>query len=511
MVPLKRRKVASSNGGQSSETDPSKESRFPQAVIFILERRMGASRRTFLAQLGRSKGFRIEDTYSESVTYIISENNSGDEVRTWLGVRGQHQSRPPVHLLDISWYTESMREGLPVAILDRHRLQEQQGDPVEAPAFLAASYACQRNTPQPGHNTLLTAALSVLAESAELNGDEGRGLAFRRSEGLLRSLDRRVQGLAELRGLPCLGDHSRRVIQDLLENGVSSEVEETKSSPRYKAMKLLTGIFGVGVKTAKRWFTEGICSLAQLETSGHSLNAAQQAGLKYYTDLNQPVSREEADAVSVMVEGVVHSVLPGARVTLAGGFRRGKMSGHDVDFLITHPDEGKEEGLIHKIIACLESRGLLLYQQNTRNTYRESAKGAGRPSSSMDRFERCFSIFKLTNDSSPEDTRRAQQQDPERVRVEADQTGSGGRPWRAVRVDLVVSPISQFAFALLGWTGSKLFERETRRWAVRERSMSLSSHALYDRNQERYLRASSEEEIFAHLGLEYVSPTGRNA
>lgn len=30
------------------------------------------------------------------------------------------------------------------------------------------------------------------------------------------------------------------------------------------------------------------------------------------------------------------------------------------------------------------------------------------------------------------------------------------KPWRAVRVDLVVSPISQFAFALLGWTGSKV-------------------------------------------------------
>ena len=37
------------------------------------------------------------------------------------------------------------------------------------------------------------------------------------------------------------------------------------------------------------------------------------------------------------------------------GFR-GKMSGHDVDFLITHPDEGKEEGLIHKVIVCLESQ-----------------------------------------------------------------------------------------------------------------------------------------------------------
>jgi len=34
--------------------------------------------------------------------------------------------------------------------------------------------------------------------------------------------------------------------------------------------------------------------------------------------------------------------------------------------------------------------------------------------------------------------------------------GEGLNPWRAVRVDLVVSPISQFAFALLGWTGSKV-------------------------------------------------------
>ena len=53
-------------------------------------------------------------------------------------------------------------------------------------------------------------------------------------------------------------------------------------------------------------------------------------------------------------------------------------------------------------------QGILLYHQTNRNTYQESAKGAGLPSSSMDRFERCFSILKLTNDSNPEDTRRAQ-------------------------------------------------------------------------------------------------------
>ncbi|KAG7274028.1 hypothetical protein CRUP_030750, partial [Coryphaenoides rupestris] len=122
MVPLKRRKVASAGGAQRVDHGGAgaESARFPHHVIFILERRMGASRRAFLAQLGRRKG--------ESVTHVISENNTGDEVRTWLGEGGGQpvgdQSGPPVHLLDISWYTESMREGRPVAILDRYRLQD---------------------------------------------------------------------------------------------------------------------------------------------------------------------------------------------------------------------------------------------------------------------------------------------------------------------------------------------------------------------------------------------------
>ncbi len=37
---------------------------------------------------------------------------------------------------------------------------------------------------------------------------------------------------------------------------------------------------------------------------------------------------------------------------------RGKEVGHDVDFLITHSEEGKEEGLIYKIINWLEEQVL---------------------------------------------------------------------------------------------------------------------------------------------------------
>uniref|UniRef100_A0A8C9X381 DNA-directed DNA/RNA polymerase mu n=1 Tax=Sander lucioperca TaxID=283035 RepID=A0A8C9X381_SANLU len=492
MVPLKRRKVVSSGAGDTGSDRPGDKvpTRFPQVVLFLLERKMGASRRAFLSQLGRKKGFQVEEVFSERVTHVICENNCSDEVRTWL--HSQVGGRTSAQPLDISWFTESMRAGRPVEILDRHKVQEQQIDEAEVVAFSVPSYACLRRTTLDNHNPVLTDALSLLAENAELSDEDGRGVAFRRAAAVLKALPEPVTGVTQLRGLPCLGGHSLRVIRDILENGASSEVEFTKQSERFKALKVLTDIFGVGAKTAERWIRDGIHSLHQLQESGQTLNRAQQAGLEHYDDLKQPVTKAEADAIGEIVEEAVVSVLPGAQITLIGGFRRGKLTGHDVDFLITHPEEGREVGLMPKVVSWLESQGFLLYQKTTRNSYLEAKDGPARPASNMDRFERCFSIFKLVTDEGPK-------------------PASGHRRWRAVRVDLVVSPISQFAFALLGWTGSKLFERELRRWAGHEKAMSLSSHALYDNKQGRYLKATSEEEIFTYLGLEYIPPSERNA
>lgn len=348
-----------------------------------------------------------------------------------------------------------------------------------------------------------------MAQNAELNDNEGRSVAFRRAASVLKALPRRVRSMEDLRGLPCLGDHSQRVIKEILEDGSSREVESTKQSEQYQAMKALTGIFGVGVRTADRWFREGLRSPDDLIRTGQQLNRAQQAGVQFYDDLQKAVTKAEADVISDVVEKAVHAVLPGAEIQLMGGFRRGKEVGHDVDFLITHSEEGKEEGLINKIINWLEEQGLLLYQKTTRNSYLEKMDGPARASSNMDRFERCFSIFKLHK--SAVSCTWSSTASAEDVRSGAAEHRSEASGWRAVRVDLVVSPYSQFAFATLGWTGSKLFERELRRWAGQEKHMSLSSHALYDSKQNLYLRAKTEEEIFTYLGLEFIPPSERNA
>uniref|UniRef100_A0AAY4AXK5 DNA-directed DNA/RNA polymerase mu n=1 Tax=Denticeps clupeoides TaxID=299321 RepID=A0AAY4AXK5_9TELE len=387
------------------------------------------------------------------------------------------------------WFTESMGSGEPISIQDRHKLKVNDKLRLDPPEFTVKNYACQRRTPLKHNNTHLTHALELLAESAAFGENEGRSVAFTRAASVLKTLPRSVQRIEELRGLPCLGEHSLRVIKEILEYGASQEVESTRQSEQYQAMKALTGIFGVGVKTADRWYREGVRRPSDLMDSEQKLNQAQQAGLQHYKDLNTCVSKAEADAIGVIVDQAVQAVLPGAQITLTGGFRRGKESGHDVDFLITHPEEGKEEGLMPKVVNWLDTQ----VGQKGQNSYLESKDGPARPPSNMDRFERCFSIFKLESQScSPPEREKSHQ-------------------WKAVRVDLVVSPFSQFAFAVLGWTGSKLFERDLRRYAGQVKNMSLNSHSLFDSHQRCFLRATSEEEIFSLLGLEYIPACDRNA
>lgn len=46
------------------------------------------------------------------------------------------------------------------------------------------------------------------------------------------------------------------------------------------------------------------------------------AGLRHHADLGTPVQRPDAEALQQVVEAAVERALPGATVTLAGGFRR---------------------------------------------------------------------------------------------------------------------------------------------------------------------------------------------
>ncbi|XP_031310475.1 DNA-directed DNA/RNA polymerase mu isoform X7 [Camelus dromedarius] len=458
MLPKRRRARVG-----SPDAAPCPAARFPGVAIHLAEPHMGRSRRAFLTRLALSKGFRVLDAYSPEVTHVVMEGTSAEEATCWqerkiasLPPGGSHPA-----LLDISWFTDSMEAGHPVPVEGRHRLEVAvPRKELPSPAWMPP-YACQRPTPLTHHNTSLSDALETLAEAAGFDRSEGRQLSFCRAASVLKALPGPVTALSQLQGLPHFGEHSRRVVQELLEHGVCEEVESVRLSERYQIMKLFTQIFGVGVKTADRWYQEGLRTLDDLREQPQRLTQQQKAG-----EPAAPPGPERPDPAV------------GRRGPASGG-GGGRGAG---------PSRG------HRHAGRRLPEGLVLYHQHQRSQQRDPAHPAWQ-NHIMDAFERSFCIFRLPQ--------------PPGADVEGCQKPCP--TWKAVRVDLVVAPSSQFPFALLGWTGSKHFERELRRFSRKERGLWLNSHGLFDPEQKTIFHVTSEEDIFRYLGLEYLPPEQRNA
>uniref|UniRef100_A0A8C2H107 DNA-directed DNA/RNA polymerase mu n=1 Tax=Cyprinus carpio TaxID=7962 RepID=A0A8C2H107_CYPCA len=434
------------------------EVKFRDVTLFLVERRMGKSRRNFLSNLARSKGFCVDDALSADVTHVVSEGNAAQELWSWLEEQGFRETCDK-HVLHISWFTESMSAGRPVPVEIRHYIQnpvvEQRScaHPSATPESAVSQYACQRRTTLDNHNKIFTDALEVLAENLEFCGNLGQSLAFRRAASVLKSLPAALRHLQETQRLPCLGEHSRAIIEEIFECGSSSRVEEILNDERYRTMKV-------------KWVSQD------------------------FRDISNPVSRTEANALKILVEEAVICVNPSATVSITGGFSRGKEFGHDVDFIIKTPEAGQEDVILPAVIERFKSQNILLYSDFQESTF-DLRQLPTHCFEAMDHFSKCFLIIKL---------KREQETD-----------ARAGRDWRAVRVDLVAPPLERFAYALLGWTGSTLFGRDLRRFARLERGKLLDNHALYDKATNTFLPANTEEDIFAHLGLEYIEPWQRNA
>ncbi|KAH1167360.1 hypothetical protein KIL84_002843, partial [Mauremys mutica] len=344
-------------------------------------------------------------------------------------------------------------------------------------------------------------AFEILVENYEFRENEVSCLAFMRAASVLKFLPFTIVRMEDLEGLPCMGSEIRNVIEEIIEEGESSRAKDVLTDERYQSFKLFISVFGVGLKTSEKWYRMGFRTLEEVKADKTlKLSRMQKAGFLYYEDLLSCVSKAEADAVNLIVKDAVRTFLPDALVTITGGFRRGKKIGHDVDFLITSPELGQEEEVLHKVIDLWKKQGLLLYYDLIESTFQQ-AKLPSRKVDAFDHFQKCFAILKLHQqrvDTSSCDTSK----ESDKAEV---------KDWKAIRVDLVVSPFEQYAYALLGWSGSRQFERDLRRYATHERKMMLDNHALYDKTKRIFLKAKSEEEIFAHLGLDYLEPWERNA
>ncbi|NWS19056.1 TDT nucleotidylexotransferase, partial [Pachyramphus minor] len=491
----KRRK-----GLHSPKLSCSYEIKFTKFVIFIMQRKMGITRRMFLTELARRKGFRVESELSDSVTHIVAENNSYLEVLDWLKGQAVGDSSR-FELLDISWFTACMEAGRPVDSEMKYRLMEQCQSPLntpewEVPSVIArkvSQYSCQRKTTLNNYNKKFTDAFEIMAENYEFKENEIFCLEFLRAASLLKYLPFPVTRMKDIQGLPCIGDQVRDVIEEIIEEGESSRVKEVLNDERYKAFKQFTSVFGVGVKTSEKWYRMGLRTVEEVKAEKTlKLSKMQKAGKVKVSQKFLCQCSKNLITESQQEKRFIYTSVFLLQVFLLFIASRGKKMGHDIDFLITNPGPREDDELLHK--------GLLLYCDIIESTFVEEQL-PNRKIDAMDHFQKCFAILKLYQpgvDNSSYNT--SKKSDMAEV-----------KDWKAIRVDLVIIPFEQYAYALLGWTGSREFGRDLRRYASHERKMTLDNHGLYDRKKRTFLKAGSEEEIFAHLGLDYVEPWERNA
>nr|XP_023679905.1 DNA nucleotidylexotransferase-like [Paramormyrops kingsleyae] len=258
------------------------EVKFRDATIYLVERKMGSSRRTFLTNLARNKGFCVQNDLSNEVTHVVAEDNEAQELQAWLHNHGL-KDQASVQLLDITWFTESMAAGRPVVVESRHRIQgnnDQKKNCLQPSSQKVSQYACQRRTTIINCNKIFTDAFEVLAEHAEFNENAGRCLAFMRATSVLRSLSGAVGCFRDLESLPCLGDQTKAVIEDILETGRSFKVQEILDDEKYRVLKLFTSVFGIGLKTAEKWYRKGLRTFEEVHADNSViLNRRQEAAL----------------------------------------------------------------------------------------------------------------------------------------------------------------------------------------------------------------------------------------
>lgn len=353
------------------------------------------------------------------------------------------------------------------------------------PPWQNSEYACQRPTPLVSlHNQGLVDELEVIRKQRALTSQPWSERSYGGCLSALKAYPAPICSLDPKRiaALKGVGKKMLGLIEQYCATGRIVEAEQIRQDPANAVLFSLMHLYGVGPVAARSLYEAGCRSHEDVIARGKSL-ATQlrvQDCLAILPDLTQPIPRAEVAAIGKLVQAQVDAVLPGCSVEISGGYRRGKTMSNDVDLLICHPehDYSKRLDVVQQLLEQMRKRGIMSHTVNI-----TSPSGNYETSGHIDVAE----IVVLP---------------PAGVARGSD------RP-RHRRVDLVFCSPKVYGAVQLGWTGSKTFEKDIRRWA-QMKGYKFHSTGLREANTDRVLETRTESEVFDVLGLEYVPPEWRN-
>jgi DNA polymerase/3'-5' exonuclease PolX len=270
-----------------------------------------------------------------------------------------------------------------------------------------------------------------------------------------------IHSWEDLKTVEGVGEKIRKKIDEIFATGVLASAERTKASGTLSALEAFQGIYGVGPAKASALVKAGIKTVEDLRSAAAAdpsiLNTNQTLGLHYYEDLLQRIPRVEMDEHAALLSKACPSSLT---MDIVGSYRRGAASSGDIDVLLKA--EGKQAG-----------KAFLTMIENIKAAYPIVEILAQGP-------KKCMAIIKLTPTST------------------------------ARRLDLLLTPAAEYAYALFYFTGSDKFNVAVRSHAL-TLGYSLNEHSLsvVESSMPAPPPMESEEDIFGFLCLKYIPPTER--
>jgi len=297
--------------------------------------------------------------------------------------------------------------------------------------------------------------MEELAEIMLKKGEPFRARAYQKAQETILSYPGDILSPSDLKGKPNIGATIMDKLNEYMETGTLKILEREKSNP----VNILSEVYGIGPKKAKELVDNGITSISELRKNQHLLNDIQKVGLHYYEDILKRIPRVEIEKYKEFFEKAIPKDCE-AKMEIVGSYRRGTQSSGDIDVIITSRTpqvftEFIDNLLKEKIILHVLSRG---------------------PTKSL-------VIAKIPGSNT------------------------------ARRVDFLYTNPEEFPFAILYFTGSKIFNTVMRHVAL-ENGYTMNEHGIYKMNAKKKGEKvnhvfKSEKDIFDFLNLVYKSPVER--
>ncbi|TFY63526.1 hypothetical protein EVJ58_g3189 [Rhodofomes roseus] len=397
-------------------------------------------------------------------------------------------------------------------------------------------YSCQRASPLVCPNQDLVRELDIVHRSRAMEGEERSALSYERAISVIKAYPQRITSVSQVQKLPFIGQKTGTMVEQFVNTGKIDEAQTILASDRFKALSLFTSIYGIGPNTARRLYSLGLRTINDLEvyygverddppepaqSELHELDMQKRpqywrgqdqsatdrkrgklgnfggekgegdeglgdswirVALELREDLAVKIPRAEVEEMGRIVMAELDELEPGCVSTIVGGYRRGKPESNDVDIVFTHPDAEVVKGLCKRFVRRLYERGMVSHVMHLSGFHGHNPLRT----THWDSLEKALTVFTLPT-SSP--------------------FHNGVRR----RLDLIFALPEVYWTAVIGWSGSIMFQRDLRQWAKDKLAMKFDSSGITRRYDSKMFFPKTEKEAFDLFGLEWVEPKWRNA